>query len=739
MSAKKKELKKIVVGIGGNPNSGKTTIFNGLTGSRQKVGNWGGVTVEKKEGRVEHNGYEIVFVDLPGTYSLTAYSLEEIIARNFIVYEKPDVVIDIIDSGNLERNLYLATQLIEMGGKFIFVLNMIDMARKQGMEINGQLLGTLLGGPAVFTVGYRGVGIKEILDRVVEVYEDREKKTRRLHIFYGNEIEEEITKVQRKIRQDKNLIERYSTRWLSVKLLEGDQDVEETLKKESKVAQDILEQAQLSMKHLKNIFNDEPENIFAGRRYGFISGLLQECVIFQRKNQVDVSTRIDRILTNRYLGIPLLVFFIWVMFQLTFRVGAYPMSWIEYIINLAGKGVDLLLPDGLVKSFVVDGLIGGVGGVAVFLPNILLLFFMISIFEDTGYMARAAFVMDRIMHIIGLHGKSFISMIMGFGCNVPAIMSTRTLENKNDRILTIIIIPFMSCSARLPIYVLIAGTFFGEKAGNVIFSLYTLGVVLAIILGRIFRKTLFRGTSEPFVMELPPYRIPTLRSVIIHMWERGVIFLKRMGTVILLGSVIVWFLGYFPINRDYKIEYSEKISRIEERYSKKISELSQTSSNYLTIKKKLEKEKEMMVSDIKKQELQEEVNRSLIGIIGRGIEPFFKPLGFSWKEGVALLTGFFAKEIVVSTLGVLYSTGSEDNAKELSLLIREKSGMNPLSAFAFLVFVLIYTPCLATVAAIRQETGSFKWTVFTIVYEVVLAWVLAFLIVKIGAIAAGLF
>jgi len=740
MSAqKKKQLKQIVVGLAGNPNSGKTTIFNDLTGSRQKVGNWGGVTVEKKEGRVEHKGYEIVFVDLPGTYSLTAYSLEEIIARNFIVHDKPDIVVDIIDAGNLERNLYLATQLIEMGGKFIFVLNMIDMAKKQGMEIEKALLGTLLGGPVVFTVGNRGVGIEEILDKVVEVYEEKEKKTRHLHIYYGTEIEEEIKKVQRKIREDKAITEKYSTRWLAIKLLEGDQDIEETLKKESKSAQGILNQAMLSRSHLQNMFNDEPENLFADRRYGFISGLLQESVLFQRKKQVDISTRIDRILTNRYLGIPLLIFFIWLMFQLTYKVGAYPMSWIEYLVNLAGQGLDLLLPDGVIKSFLIDGLIGGVGGVAVFLPNILFLFFVISLFEDTGYMARAAFVMDRIMHIIGLHGKSFISMIMGFGCNVPAIMSTRTLENKNDRILTIIILPFMSCSARLPVYVLIAGTFFEDRAGNIIFSVYALGVVLAIILGRIFRKTLFGGTSEPFVMELPPYRVPTLKSVIIHMWERGVIFLKRMGTVILLGSVIVWFLGYFPVNRNFKAEYSEKIRTVEEKYSEEISELSPTLNDYQVIKKKLEEEKEFKISTLKEQEKQKEVNSSLIGVIGRAVEPFFRPLGFSWKEGVALITGFFAKEIVVSTLGVLYSAGSEDDGQELSLIIKEKSGLTPISAYAFLVFVLIYTPCLATVAAIRQETGSYSWTFFAIFYEIALAWVLAFVIVTAGGLVTRLF
>lgn len=689
------DLKKIIVAIGGNPNSGKTTIFNGLTGSRQKVGNWGGVTVEKKEGRVDYGGYSIVFVDLPGTYSLSAYSLEEIIARNFIVNEKPDVIIDVIDAGNLERNLYLAVQMIEMKGKFIFVLNMADMAKKMGVIIERDKLGSLLGGPVIFTVGNRGVGVKDILDTVIHIYEGAEAKSRHIHVSYGNELEEEIKKIQLKVRADKNIPLHYSTRWLTVKLLENDPDVIEKLEKESSHSSSIIKQADMSRKHLGRVFDDEPEHLITDQRYGFISGLLKECVTLRIKERVDISQKIDKILTNRFIGIPILVFFMWVMFQVTFKVGSYPMGWIESIINFISMGISYIVPDGLFKSLLIDGIISGVGGVAIFLPNILLLFLMISLFEDTGYMARAAFVTDRIMHLIGLHGKSFISMIMGFGCNVPAIMSTRTLENEKDRILTILINPLMSCSARLPVYVLVAGAFFGRNAGNIIFSLYVMGVVLAMFIGRLFRKTLFRGETEPFVMELPPYRIPTMKSVFIHMWERAVIFIRKMGTVILVGSIVIWFLSSFPEKKVYSTDYEQ-------------------------------------------EKAQEAIAFSFIGRMGRTIEPFFKPLGFSWREGVALITGFFAKEVIVSTMGVLYSSGGNEKGQEVSLFLREKSGLTPVTAYAFLVFVLIYTPCLASIVAVKQETGSFKWTFFSIFYQISLAWIMAFLIVRIGAFAAAL-
>lgn len=700
-----KDVKRIVVGIAGNPNSGKTTIFNALTGSRQKVGNWGGVTVEKKEGYVDYQGYRLEFVDLPGTYSLTAYSLEEIIARRFIVEEKPDVIVDVIDAGNLERNLYLTVQLVEMGAKCIFVLNMADMAEKMGLEINADVLGTLLGGPVLFTVGHKEIGVKRILDHVISVYEQREAKTRHIHVPYGKEIEDEIKKLQERLRKYKQS-GIFSTRWFALKLIEGDREVESFVAERLSEGNDILAEVKRSRAHLKNVFGDDPENIIVDRRYGFISGALQECLNLKTKDYKDVSQKIDSVLTNKILGIPLLFFFIWMMFQLTFRVGEYPTELIDKLFGYIRIGFDALLPEGIIKSLIIDGILQGIGGVVVFLPNILILFFVISIIEDTGYMARAAFVMDRIMHFMGLHGKSFISMIMGFGCNVPAILSTRTLENKNDRILTILINPLMSCSARLPVYVLIAGTFFGKRAGNVIFSIYGIGVILALLIGRLFRKVLFKGESEPFVMELPPYRLPTIKSLLIHMWERAVVFLKRMGTVILVGSLVVWFLNYFPmveIIQNLKAKSSGK-ERVEEVSFKNMSPVGSE---------------------------EQERPQSLMTIIGRGIEPVFKPLGFSWREGVALISGFFAKEIIVSTLSVLYG-GDEGEEVPLSTLIKEKSGLNPFTAYGFLLFVLIYTPCLATVAAIGQETGSVKWTLFAISYEIGLAWVVAFIARLVG-------
>jgi ferrous iron transport protein B len=677
-----KDAGRIVVAIGGNPNSGKTSLFNALTGARQKVGNWSGVTVEKKEGRVRYGGYEIVFVDLPGTYSLTAYSVEEIIARNFIVHEKPDVVLDVIDAGNLERNLYLAVQLIEMGGKFVFALNMADIAEKQGLRIDSDRLATLLGGPVVFTVGSRGTGVDAILDRVVRVHEGMAKKSRHIHVYYGAEIAEEIKKIQGRIRVDRGFSSAYSTRWLSIKLLENDADARKKVARECASSTAVLEQVTRSRGHLHTVFGDDPETFITDQRYGFISGLLRECVALGERRSEDLSARIDRVFTHRLLGIPLLVFFIWLMFQVSFRVGRVPMGWIDAAFALAGRGVGYLLPDGVMRSLVVDGILNGVGSVAVFLPNILLLFLMISFFEDTGYMARAAFVMDRVMHLMGLHGKSFISMIMGFGCNAPAIMAARTLESEKDRILTILVNPLMSCSARLPVYVLVAGAFFDRRAPTAVFSLYLLGAVLAVLVGRLFRRVFFRGVSEPFVMELPPYRLPTLRSLSIHMWERTTVFVRKMGTVILAGSIAIWFLGTVP----------------------------------------------------------EKGERSYIGTIGRAVAPFFHPLGFGWKEGVSLLTGFVAKEIIVSTLGVLYggNAGGEETGGrgETGSFIRERSGLTPVTAYAFLVFVLVYTPCLATVGMIRQETGSWRWALFSVFYELTLAWILAFLVVRVGGLLA---
>ncbi|MFW6139700.1 MAG: ferrous iron transport protein B, partial [Spirochaetota bacterium] len=607
---------------------------------------------------------------------------------------------------------------------------------KQGLIIEGENLGVLLGGPVVFTVGYRGKGVQEVLDRVVEVYEGTQKKTRHVRISYGSELEEEIQKISSRIKAHKEPASRYSPRWLAVKLLENDHDAMEKLRT-SPNPRSIMKQVDSSREHLQRIFHDEPENLIADGRYGFISGLLQECITLGERKTEDVSQKIDKVLTNKLLGIPLLVFFIWMMFQVTFRVGAYPMAWIESGIEVLAGALNTVIPGGLVNSLVVDGVISGVGGVVVFLPNILLLFLLISVIEDTGYMARAAFVMDRIMHVIGLHGKSFIPMIMGFGCNVPAIMAARTLGNRKDRILTILINPLMSCSARLPVYVLVAGTFFGARAGNAIFSLYVLGIVLAIAMGRLFRKTIFRGEAEPFVMELPPYRLPTVKSVIIHMWDRSVIFLKKMGTIILVGSIVIWFLSSFP-RGGFSGYYQTRMDRVVREYQERIESLDPSGKNYQVKKQELLDQKQAQLSRLSTRMEKTGVYNSFIGVIGRFIEPAFRPLGFSWREDVALLTGFVAKEVIVSTMGVLYGAEQQDDGEEsekkLGLLLKEKSGLTPVSAYAFLVFVLIYTPCIATIAAIKNESGSWKWAVFSIAYEITLAWVMAFLIVQAGGI-----
>lgn len=721
----------ITIALTGNPNSGKTTIFNNLTGTRQHVGNWPGVTVEKKVGTVIHNGHQLRVVDLPGTYSLTAYSIEEIVARRFLVDSKPDVVVDIVDASNLERNLYLATQLIELGVKLILALNMADVAQARGHQIDADSLGTLLGVPVVFTIGTKNQGTKDLLDKVLEVVEDRDTVSRHIHISYGHELEKEIKKIQDVIWQDPAIGERFSTRWLAVKLLENDSAVQERIRSFGGIGEQILTQAETSRERLREFYKDDAEMVLTDQRYGFIGGALKEVLKVSGKIKFDLSRQVDLILTNRILGFPIFIFFIWAMFQLTFTLGAYPMDWIDAGVSWIGAVVTVLLPAGLLQDLLVNGIIAGVGSVIIFLPNILILFFCIALFEDTGYLARAAFIMDRVMHIIGLHGKSFIPLLMGFGCNAPAIMATRTLESERDRLLSILINPLISCSARLPVYILLAGTFFGASAGNVIFSIYALGIALAIVMGKLFSVTLFRGEIAPFVMELPPYRAPTLKSLLIHMWDRSQIFLRKMSGVILVGSILVWVLGSFPRSADlHQGQAMEKgtTSGSQERV------LNLAKSQQPLLPSRPER-------DLKNSEQNSEVVRledSFLGKLGHLIQPIFAPLGFDWRTSVAVLTGFVAKEIVVSTLGVLYAAGADVNEESEALRRSLRaSGMTPLGAYALMAFVLIYIPCLATVAVIRRETNSWKWTGFSIGYSLVLAWVVSFMIYQ-GGKAIGL-
>ena len=708
------------IALAGNPNSGKTTIFNEITGSHQHVGNWPGVTVEKKEGYIQVGDYNIRIVDLPGTYSLTAYSIEEIVARRHVVHDKPDVVVHVIDASNIERNLFLTTQLLELDCKLVLALNMSDMVAERGAKIDVELLGSLLGAPAVLTVGTSGKGLKDLMETVVRVAEGKDPQVRSVDVFYGRELERHIQRLTGKI-DDANLFEvKHPHRWVALKLLERDQEIKKEIESgKPEDVKELFEDVEKSRERLFRLFKDDPETVITERRYGYVAGILKEVYTEPPRDPVSQSDRIDSVLTHKLLGLPVFFFMIWAMFHVTFTIGAYPMAWIETSVEWIAGAVAMLLGDGMLKSLVVDGMIGGVGSVAVFLPNILLLFLFISFMEDSGYMARAAFLTDRVMHLLGLHGRAFIPMLMGFGCNVPAIMATRTLESERDRILSILINPLVSCSARLPVYILISGAFFSkEQAGTVIFSIYLLGLFLAITMGKIFSKTILPGQAAPFVMELPPYRMPTTKSLVIHMWDRGKIFLRKMGGVILVGSVVIWVLGAFPRHAEFSRDYDGQIAQVQHRIETgpvQAEDLEQT------------------LADLQSAMELERMEASYIGRIGKAIQPVFAPLDFDWRSSVALLTGFVAKEIVVSTLGVLHQVGAEadQESEGLRQALRD-SGITPLVAFAFMAFVLIYTPCLGTVAAIRRETNSWKWTFFSIFYTVTLAWIIAFAILNLG-------
>jgi len=711
--------KRLTIALAGNPNSGKTTIFNNITGTRQKVGNWPGVTVEKKEGRINRSGYDLRIIDLPGTYSLTPFSIEEIVARNFILDETPDVVIDIIDASNLERSLYLATQLRELDCKVIFALNMADLARMRGSKIDARKLSELLDVPVTFTVGNKNEGIDTLLQMAIELAESDISSRQRRRVKYSKDIESAIHKLQQYIEDNTDGQLPYNLRWTAIKLLEDDTIVKERIvEKTADAGGEILAETSALRRHLTDRFDDEPEIIMTDERYGFIAGIVKEVRTSTTLQRIDISRNVDLVLTNRFVGFPIFVFFIWAMFQLTFTVGEYPMELIDTVVGWLSAAVAGVLPDSLLKDLLLDGIIAGVGSVIIFLPNILILFFCIALFEDTGYMSRSAFLMDKIMHLIGLHGKSFIPMLMGFGCNVTAIMASRTLESEKDRILTILITPFMSCSAKLPVYVALAGTFFGARAGTVIFAVYLLGIVLSMITGRIFRSTLLKGADAPFVMELPPYRVPMLKSLVIHMWDRSKIFLKKMGGVILIGSILIWCLSSFPRNIQYSVDYPSEIEKIQTTYDTLIHAVDGTA------KIALEKEKENELALLMRARRAERTEKSFMGRIGKALAPIFAPLGVDWRGGIALLSGFVAKEIVVSTLGVLYAADAHEKSEALRRALKS-SGMTPLSALSMMIFVLLYLPCLATITTIRRETGSMKWTLFSICYSTSVAWLTA--------------
>ena len=720
------DAKQLTIALAGNPNAGKTSIFNHITGTRQKVGNWPGVTVEKKEGRVRKGGRDLKIVDLPGTYSLTPFSIEEIVARNFILDENPDVVVVIIDASNLERSLYLATQIRELDCRVVFALNMADVARSRGIKIDAVKLGELLDLPVVFTVGNKNEGIDELLKKAVELADSDHTPHQHRRVNYNKDLEKAIAAVQKLVEEQRGEKLPYAARWTAIKLIEDDAIVKERiLERSGDFFRGVLEEAGRQRRLLMERFDEEPEILTTDERYGFIAGIVKEVHTTAIQQRVDISRNIDLVLTNRFVGFPIFILFIWAMFQATFTFGEYPVAWIETLVGGLSSLVNHALPASLFKDLILNGVIAGVGSVVVFLPNILILFFCIALFEDTGYMSRAAFLMDKIMHLIGLHGKSFIPMLMGFGCNVPAIMASRTLESEKDRILTILITPFMSCSAKLPVYIVLAGTFFGVRAGSVIFSIYLLGIVLSIVTGRVFRSTLLRGVDAPFVMELPPYRVPMVKSLLIHMWDRSKIFLKKMGKVILVGSIVVWALTAFPRHGEYTVDYDAEIQAVVEKYD------AYRPPGGVEIQPDPETRRDREINALKARRAAERIEYSYMGRIGKWIEPVFAPIGIDWRGGVALVSGFVAKEIVVSTLGVLYAVDEEAEPDALEKALAS-STLTPLTAFTMMVFVLLYLPCLSTVAAIRRETGSLKWMTFSIVYTTSVAWVVSYIVYQGG-------
>ena len=693
----KREGKNINVALIGNPNCGKTSLFNFVSGAHERVGNYSGVTVDAKEGYFNYKGYHITIVDLPGTYSLSAYSPEELYVRRYLKDEIPDVILNMIVASNLERNLYLTTELIDMDRSMVVGLNMYDELQSSGAKLDYEALGKMIGVPFVPTVTKTGEGINELLDNIIAVYEDRHDTVRHVHVQLGSEIEAAIKEIKDSIKASSLPVQQFSPRYLAIKLLEGDKEVERMLANQPEFPQwKALRDTWVH--HIEDVGQEDIVSAIASEKYGFISGALRETYEQgEEPRNVKGTEIIDTIVTHKLFGFPIFLLIMWLMFWATFEIGAYPRMWIEHGVSWLSEFIGSFMSPGPLKDLLVDGVIGGVGGVIVFLPNILILYTFISFMEDSGYMSRAAFIMDKIMHKLGLHGKSFIPLVMGFGCNVPAIMSTRIIESRSSRLITMLINPFMSCSARLPIYILLVGIFFPEHPSLVLMSLYTLGILVAVITARLLRKFHFKKDETPFVMELPPYRVPTLKATLHHMWEKGEQYLRKMSGVILVASIIIWILSYFPRN----IEKSN-------------DEMSRT-------------------------ELVEQQQNSYLAKIGQFVEPVMQPLGFNWKVSIAILSGTSAKEIVVSTLGVLYS---DENSTDASLSERltadnpqtGKPDFDPIMAISFMVFTLLYFPCIATITAIIKESGSWKYGIFAMVYNTAVAWIVAFIIYQTGTL-----
>ena len=650
--------KRIQVALVGNPNAGKTSLFNAITGAHEHVGNYGGITVDAKAQRFEYKGYTIQLIDLPGTYSLSNCTAEERYVRSYIEDHHPDVVINIVAASNLERNLYLTTQLIDMDARMVIALNMFDELEKSGDKFDYDLLGKMIGVPIVPTISKNGYGISALFDTVINVYEEQDPVIRHVHIYYGDILERGIGQLQKLLQSCPDIGQNSSTRYLSIQLLEKNKETENFVASLSS-GKYIVEKRNEVCQQIEQLLHEDSESALINARYGYIAGALRETYKESPKDENNTTRLLDAIVTHKVFGYPIFLLFMFIMFQATFQLGAYPLAAIEWGVEALNALFEKWMEPGPLRDLITDGIITGVGGVIIFLPNILILYGFISFMEDSGYMARAAFIMDKIMHKMGLHGKSFIPLVMGFGCNVPAMMATRTIESRSSRMITLLVLPLMSCSARLPVYLLLAGTFFPKQAGLVLFCIYTTGVVLSIFVARLLRRFAFKEDEVPFVMELPPYRLPTWKSVGVHVWERAQQYLRKMGGIILLASIVVWALGYFP-----------------------------------------------------------QEDNSYIMQIGHFIEPIMKPLGFDQKIGVCLLSGMAAKEVIVSTMGILDAINS----------------LTPLTAAGMMLFVLIYFPCIATVTALRNESGSWKWTFFAVIYTTILAWIIAFLIYQIGSL-----
>ncbi len=706
------EKKDIKVALVGNPNCGKTSLFNFASKSREKVANYSGVTVSMKEAALERSGYRFQLVDLPGTYSLSSHSPEEEYVRDYLANENPDIVVDVVDATSLERNLYLTTQLIDMNLNVVVALNMFDEFQHKKDYLKYDQLGKMLGIPFIPTVANKGKGIENLFRKIIEVIEHQDETVRQVNIPYSPEIEQAIVELTEKIGFLKGSEESgvHSDRYTAIRLLEGDNKVINDMGTEEDRSM-VIEEVQSRIKYIDSLYAENTSDLITGDKYGFIEGALRETLVPGLGKRSDISRRIDNVLVHNILSLPLFFGIILLVFYLTFSLGSYPVSWIESFFNMIGNGIAAVLPDGILEDLLIQGVIPGIGAIAVFLPNIIILFLFISFMEDTGYMARTAFIVDRIMHKAGLHGKSFIPLLIGFGCNVPAIMATRTIEDRRNRLVTMMIIPFISCSARLPIYVLFISAFFPSWKPLILFSLYMIGIILAWVTAVVFGKLMFKKVQTPFVMELPPYRLPMPKAIIQHMWFKTWYFIKKMGGVILLASVIIWVLGYLP-----------------EGWDKSRSEV--TESTILQQETPAEDGK-AAIREI------HDIENSYIGKIGKWIHPVFQPLGFDWKMSVSLLTGLPAKEIIVSTLGVLYQPAEGVNSKGTAFMQGDGlvfSDRSMLRAFSFMIFTLLYFPCIGTLTVLRKESGSIKWPLITLAYTTLVAWISSFMVFQLGSL-----